>query len=374
MKAATRQQLGTQLIEHLRTYEAGFAKYAAHTPVNSSDQWHREHQKDIQAMIALIKNDADLTVDDDSGATVLFLARQFLCDSDSLFNELLELLVTYGASHRDRFGNTLDVDVCGLKKLIRFGLRFTQFDDQLIINAASEPSEKMELLLSAGGNPEAVRSQDGPTALMIAVAHNNLMAVRALVRHLDSVKVNQRYDYTGTTALHYACDDMTENLNHQYLLDKYAIIELLINKGGNINAQDHTGATPLIHAIKSQDSHDIPPEQQLIDLVIARGADVLMKDNNRLSALHYASHKELTKLNQALLFAVARYQPQNLEEAERHTQVDIDVLLKTVRRYDTFKHYIVRTFDFARYLAALFGVIQAIMICKQRAKVAGRSA
>jgi len=70
------------------------------------------------------------------------------------------------------------------------------------------------------------------------------------------------------------------------------IVELLVNKGENVNAKDKNGRTPLQFA--ADEGH-----KEIAELLIDKGADVNAKSKYGVTPLHYAAgngHKEIAEL------------------------------------------------------------------------------
>ncbi|KAF2461003.1 proteasome regulatory particle subunit [Lineolata rhizophorae] len=68
--------------------------------------------------------------------------------------------------------------------------------------------------------------------------------------------------------------------------NRLPIVQLLVQtKGFEIDAQDGVGWTPLMMAVSLKDADEI------LDLLLQRGADVNMKNNNGQTALHFTASK-----------------------------------------------------------------------------------
>ena len=143
------------------------------------------------------------------------------------------------------------------------------------------------------------------TALHMASASCSVDVVRRMVAlfHLD---VNARTD-EGKTPLHYACSE--------YRIDRFPIMEFLLDRGADIDAIDDEGLTPLHCAV---DMENLPTVLFLLErgadvdaggqftgrtplitaalvpginmsLFIDRGANVNARDSDGQTALHWAS-------------------------------------------------------------------------------------
>ena len=78
-------------------------------------------------------------------------------------------------------------------------------------------------------------------------------------------------DDSGATLLH---DAVTND-------DPLAFIELLVGLGLDINASDHGGKTPLVHAL-------LMPDEAVLRTLLGHGADPTARDLRGYSALDYA--------------------------------------------------------------------------------------
>jgi len=75
--------------------------------------------------------------------------------------------------------------------------------------------------------------------------------------------------------------------------ESVAIVELLLERGGDPNAKDYRGATPLHRALIQTHVDQswlktYPTNFAAIELLLKRGADVNARDNDRYTPLHYA--------------------------------------------------------------------------------------
>ena len=67
------------------------------------------------------------------------------------------------------------------------------------------------------------------------------------------------------------------------------IVQAFFAKGGNVNAVDERGATPLIWAVARRSS-------EIVGVLIAAGADVGVRDANGMTALKLAGQKNLAEI------------------------------------------------------------------------------
>lgn len=368
------ERMAIALSEKLMDYDKQYNDYLKNNRSGDEDAWHQSHRKDLEEMIEFLKKGPEFNILDDYA--VYCLARFtvfFLCKPQPLYEEFIQQVIHNGALYNERIRQSIleKADACGIKKLIQHGLRLSNDDDEIIVHVAAHNSdpEVLELLLSVGGNPNAA-TPEWWSALMIAAQDNNLGAVKALVNRID--KIDEKvHSYKGRTPLHFSFFTILEKLNRDYLRDKHTIIGLLINKGCEINALDDKGNTPFMCAIKKHDSYDVEPDQKLIDLVVAHGADPLLKDRNGLSVLHYASHKGLHKIIKALLVAMAKYQPAKIAEAQKHAHFDVNQIFEKNAFYEEVKQRLYKVLDFSRTIAALGGVAYCVRMLNKKYKIVG---
>ena len=87
-----------------------------------------------------------------------------------------------------------------------------------------------------------MKNDNGVWFLLVASGHGNARTVNLLLEKGIDVNITDDYDYNNNTAL------STAVINA-----KYDVVELLIEKGADINKENNKGDTPLIHAIRFED-------------------------------------------------------------------------------------------------------------------------
>ena len=87
-----------------------------------------------------------------------------------------------------------------------------------------------------------MKNDNGVWFLLVASGHGNARMVNLLLEKGIDVNITDDYDYNNNTAL------STAVINA-----KYDVVELLIEKGADINKENNNGDTPLIHAIRFED-------------------------------------------------------------------------------------------------------------------------
>ncbi|XP_029294652.1 histone-lysine N-methyltransferase EHMT1a [Cottoperca gobio] len=148
--------------------------------------------------------------------------------------------------------------------------------------AAEGHQEICHMLVQAGANLDMFDEQQR-TPLMAACENNHLDTVKYLLRAGAAVS---HKDIMGFTCLHLAA-----KLGH------YDIIHHLLSKASKyINCQDDGGWTPITWAIEYK-------HKELVHLLLARGADVNIRDKEENVCLHWAALSGCEDVAQALLEA-----------------------------------------------------------------------
>ena len=140
-------------------------------------------------------------------------------------------------------------------------------DAQLLIQAIQRSdTAALSRLIAGGANPN-VKDADGVPALMLATLFADADCVEQLLKH--GADPNQA-DTVGATALMWAMPDIRK-------------ARVLIEHGANVNARStNLGRTPLLIAAA------YPGTVDLLDLLLARGADLRAKDTAENTALAMA--------------------------------------------------------------------------------------
>ncbi|XP_047448804.1 histone-lysine N-methyltransferase EHMT1a [Mugil cephalus] len=148
--------------------------------------------------------------------------------------------------------------------------------------AAEGHQEICHMLVQAGANLDMV-DEEQRTPLMAACENNHPDTVKYLLR--AGAAIGQK-DIMGFTCLHLAA-----KLGH------YDVVHLLLSKASKyINCQDEGGWTPITWAIEYKHT-------ELVYLLLARGADVNIRDKEENVCLHWAALSGCEDIAQALLDA-----------------------------------------------------------------------
>ena len=152
-------------------------------------------------------------------------------------------------------------------------------ENAIILNATYGDGASMKLLTDAGLD---INSQDnkGNSPLLVAMVENEPANIRAIIEAgADVAHSNDKGETALLRALARKIDDPASNAGKELI----ALIDLLIENGGDLKATDAAGATALIYAVKS----DQPLAR--IDQIIAAGVDVNATDAEGTTALMHAA-------------------------------------------------------------------------------------
>jgi ankyrin repeat protein len=209
-----------------------------------------EH-RDKQAVLSLLKEQADVNAPQGDGATALHWAA-YLGDA-----ETTALLIRAGAhvSTPNNYGVT-----------------------PLVLASKNGNARVIEQLLKAGADPNGtMRSEE--TALMLAARSGSVDAVKALLS--AGADVNAKEAWNGQTALMWAAAE-----GHG------PVVEALIDAGADIHARTNAGTTPLLFAVRRGDMRSVRA-------MLAAGADVNEKRPDLATPLLVAiinGHEDLVDL------------------------------------------------------------------------------
>ena len=281
-------------------------------------------EQNVSRSKLLIANGADVNETDESDSRPLFVASAKGC------LEIVKLLLDHGAeiNTKDRIGLTALVFASaeGHIDIVKFLLHHGARVNATATNT-SEEDETDSILGFTIGYPDITRlllqhkaninAKDimGCTALMLSLDAECLDNAYVLLEHISEMTDINTQSNEGHTALMYAemnsYSDIVKILKKAGAKDDYIdkalintagmtglmdIIEFLVKKGANVNAQDEDGMTALIMAA-------IIDRSDIIQYLIDHGADVIFKNINGTTALgaaqHYGSTKVLDLLKKA---------------------------------------------------------------------------
>ena len=136
----------------------------------------------------------------------------------------------------------------------------------MLLLAIKDNSEKViDLLLSDKKIDVDLSNKSGETPLMMASIQGNLALVQTLV-----LKNKAMVDHIGWTPLHYACAK-----------GHFDVAQFLVANGAKVDALSVGNTTPLMMAVQSGN-------EQLVKLLLDKGADLQIRNNNGLSAIDIA--------------------------------------------------------------------------------------
>jgi len=151
---------------------------------------------------------------------------------------------------------------------------------KLILAARLHDINTIMTLLKQGEKPDTADAL-GWTSLMIAAAENQTEILKLMIEYGANVNSENVF---GRTALHFS--------------SKYGftdIVKILIANGAIINAtNDHSGQPPIFAAIEQG-------HIEIVDILLAGGADTSLKNRDKLTALEYAE-----KLNKVEIARILR--------------------------------------------------------------------
>lgn len=233
--------------------------------------------------------DGNVNIDDqdDKGMTALMHAI-----SSEICFDCIEYLINKGANRTIKNNNgktALDIAIEGRHKLTKFLL--TMYD---------KPNEEIT---------------NGLTPLMFAINNEFKDSAKILITEYNvDVKNKDLYD---RTALHHACSKDNRFLD---------IVQLLIDEGADVNAEDNAVDTPL-HYVSLNGNLDV------VKLLIDKGANVNAENSVKTIPLHYASTNGYLDVVKLLIHKGANINAKNshgnipLHEASESGHLDIVKLL-----------------------------------------------
>jgi len=132
----------------------------------------------------------------------------------------------------------------------------------------------VESLLANGAELEA-RSEDGSTPLIEAAAYAQTDTFKLLMQKGARLNVTDKYGNTPLIAAACQCALATMNSAEE-------VIQILLASGADVNARNHDGRTALMLASGMQG------DAAVLELLVANGADGRLKDKNGKTALALA--------------------------------------------------------------------------------------
>jgi ankyrin repeat protein len=197
--------------------------------------------------------------------------------------EGLEALLKAGTNPNGKGYDTVSVlmgaiateDVATVETLLKYGANPNQTTwdglSPLMLAAQRIDNPALFQALTTHSADVNAQSDQGVTALMVAVTSDNTVALESLIASADlEIK-----DLDGFTLLHHVAQ-REENEESQDVLD------ILIKAGGDVNAHDASGATPLMHAV-------LGGKYGMVSRLIDAGAKLDATDHVGWTPLHFAA-------------------------------------------------------------------------------------
>ena len=160
-----------------------------------------------------------------------------------------------------------------------------------------------------------MKNDNGAWFLLVASGHGNARMVNLLLEKGIDVNITDDYDYNNNN---------NTALSTAVINAKYDVVELLIEKGADINKENNKGYTPLIHAIRFEDydmvqlllEHPYINIEHYVDTIFK-----LLRLVEDLTWIPYLIEKYIETKNQ-----IKKQKDDNIEELSNYTRPNISSL------------------------------------------------
>jgi ankyrin repeat protein len=150
-------------------------------------------------------------------------------------------------------------------------------EDRLNQIPAEIRASRVMSLVRAGARVNT-RSKDRRVPLLVVSLYGTASQVQELLSR--GAKVDDR-DAEGITPLmNVGCSE-----------DAGRIVELLVQSGGDVNAKDSEGRTPVIWCVRT--AHSCPEALEALEVLVVHGADINKPDADGWTALRWAKEQTL---------------------------------------------------------------------------------
>ncbi|XP_076684261.1 uncharacterized protein LOC143377154 [Andrena cerasifolii] len=207
-------------------------------------------------------------------AKKILVALALLESSSSSDEEIEELVLTHLMMENS------DDEIRNNTSTTRKGARYSPYKRNAFMTAVRQGRvSRVKEIINSREPCYAEEWKDGYSLLRAALEKKHTQVAKLLLT--SGSKVNSRYKSPSNTALHFAA-----------LNGDTEIVQMLLDRGANVDAKNVHSKTPLHNAVQSM-------EAKMISLLLNRGANVDAADKSGVTPLHIAvgkNNKELTTL------------------------------------------------------------------------------
>ncbi len=151
----------------------------------------------------------------------------------------------------------------------------------------------VELLLDHGAEVDS-RYEGGATALHYAVLHNRKIVVEVLLQHKADINIKGSCHESRQASPSPVWESSITPLQIAVCKDNLNMIQLLLDRGAEINATNDNGSTALHYAVANGN-------RNTIETLLVKGADIHAKDLKGQTPLFYIYLNHQTEQNQKIL-------------------------------------------------------------------------